>query len=188
MTREELIQRFVSVEFNRFLNYYKDIPDLDNATPQKKDLEKKNCSFVTFRLNLGSSIGLTKRDLMRYINQLQVTRGIEIGQINIFGDYSIIDLDARYQNELLQAFGKIKYKGIAVEASLGKPAKNTYGNKDDWKARKKSRNFEDHVDFDTTYHGRNIWEGSGKKANGKSRDKGGKPFTPQKSKRTKKSS
>ena len=50
MTREELIQRFVSVEFNRFLNYYKDIPDLDNATPQKKDLEKKNCSFVTFRL------------------------------------------------------------------------------------------------------------------------------------------
>ncbi len=188
MTREELIQRFVSVEFNRFLNYYKDIPDLDSASVQKKEIPKKNCNFVTFRINLGSSIGLTKRDLMRYINQLQVTRGIEIGQINIFGDYSIIDLDATYQNELLQAFGKIKYKGIAVEASVGKAPKAEYGKKDDWKTRRKARNFEDHVDSDTTYHGRNIWEGSGKKAAGKSRNEGSKPFASQKSKRTKKSS
>ena len=192
MTREELIQRFVSVEFNRFLNYYKDIPDLDNPLPQKrasdKKADKEKCQFTTFRLNLGSSIGLTKRDLMRYINQLQVTRGIEIGMINIFGDYSLIDLDASYHNELLQAFGKIKYKGIAVEASVGKASKTTSGRKDDWKERKKSRNFEDHVDFDTTYHGRNIWEGSGKKATGRSRDKGGKQFATQKSKRTKKSS
>ncbi|MFA6691517.1 MAG: DEAD/DEAH box helicase, partial [Saccharofermentanales bacterium] len=130
MTREELIQRFVSAEFNRFLNYYKDIPDLDNPTPQRKTVEEKKAyQFTTFRLNLGSSIGLTKRDLMRYINQLKVTRGIEIGQIDVFGDYSLIDLDAQYQNELLKAFSSVKYKGIAVEASIGKASKPSYAGK-----------------------------------------------------------
>lgn len=169
MTREELIQRFVSVEFNRFLDYYKNMPDLDNSAPQKKAPreDKANFTFTTFRLNLGHSMGLTKRELMRYINQLKVGRGIEIGQINIFGDYCLVDLDARYQSELLQAFSKVKYNnGVTVEAVIGKQSKPESNRKDDWKSRRSTKKSDDHVDYDTTYHGRNIWtaeEGQAKK-------------------------
>jgi ATP-dependent RNA helicase DeaD len=160
MTREELIQRFVSVEFNRFLDYYKNIPDLDNPTPQKKITreDKASFTFTTFRLNLGHSMGLTKRELMRYINQLKVGRGIEIGQINIFGDYCLVDLDSRYESELLQAFSKVKYNnGVTVEAAIGKQSKPETKRQDDWKSRRTTKKADDHGDFDTTYHGKNIW-------------------------------
>lgn len=186
MTREELTQRFVSVEFNRFLNYYKDIPDLDNAAPAKrredrqidKREDKKNFKFSTFRLNLGHSIGLTKRELMRYVNSLRISRGIEIGQIDIFGDYSLIDLDSEYQSEALKAFAQHKYKGITVEASLGKPARFDSPKKPEWKDRKKTKSSNDHVDYDTTYHGKNIWEGESPKSKRKIAPRGAKAYPP----------
>ncbi|HPF08335.1 MAG TPA: DEAD/DEAH box helicase [Candidatus Cloacimonadota bacterium] len=178
MTREELIQRFVAVEFNRFLNYYKDIPDLDNPVQAKRQEAKKDFKFSTFRLNLGSKHGLTKRDLMRYVNQLKVSRGIEIGQINIFGDYCLIELDSNYESELLQAFVSNKYKGVTVEASVGKAPKTQHSSKDDWKERRKTRKIDDYVDHDTTYYGRNIWEGTPKKGKDKPGFKGKKKIAP----------
>jgi len=123
MTREELIKRFVSVEFNRFLDYYKDIPDLDNVratdtTKERKD--KSQFSFTTFRLNIGHAQGLTKRELMRYINGLRVSRGIEIGQITIFGDHCLIDLDSRLESKVKNAMLKAPYKGIQLTVSIDK--------------------------------------------------------------------
>jgi len=146
MTREELIQRFVSVEFNRFLSYYKDIKELapsEERSPDQpkkrswetkgrqegdRDIDKSQFVFKTFRLNLGHSVQVNKRELMRYINQLKVARGIEIGQINISDNFCHIDLDARFENQLLKAFKANKYKGIPVEASVvtsTKPAKRS---------------------------------------------------------------
>jgi ATP-dependent RNA helicase DeaD len=123
MSREELIQRFVSVEFNRFLNYYKDTSDLDASSEASPRAEKKSFTFKTFKLSIGFAYQLTKRELMRYINRLKVTRSIEIGQIDIFPDFCLVELDAEYENQLLKAFARTKYKGIPVNASIGDPAR-----------------------------------------------------------------
>jgi len=65
LSREELIKRFVSVEFNRFLEYYKDATDLDVVTDgsskgglrpnmnERGRHDKKNVVFSTFQLNIG---------------------------------------------------------------------------------------------------------------------------------------
>lgn len=127
MTREELIQRFVSIEFNRFLDYYQNLPDLDQSAEHKAKGDKKSFRFSTFKLNLGSNNGITKRDLMRFVNQLKVTRSIEIGLIEIMKDYSLIALDSDYENQLLKAFNRNKYKGIPVVASLSEVNKNRKG-------------------------------------------------------------
>ncbi|MDD4232404.1 MAG: DEAD/DEAH box helicase [Candidatus Cloacimonetes bacterium] len=120
MTREELIKRFVAVEFNRFLNYYKDIPDLDNLQKNsaKEIKDKRGFVFSTFRLSIGYSAGLSKRELMKYINSLRIGRGIEIGRIDIFGDYSLIDLDSRYETDMLKAIERTSYKTHNVHASI----------------------------------------------------------------------
>ena len=118
LSREELIQRFVSVEFNRFLNYYKDTTDVANLGDQQVREPKTSFSFKTFKLTLGAKHQLTKRELMRYINQLKVTRGIEIGQINIFQDYTMVELDGEFESQLLKAFNRNKYRGVAFTASV----------------------------------------------------------------------
>lgn len=150
MTREELIQRFVSVEFNRFLNYYKDIKELDTADEKQSreprserrtrgeesrfgrekntDEAKMQFTFATFRLNLGKKQGVDKRELMRFINRLNVTRAIEIGQINIYDSHSTIDLDASYEGKMLKALNSNKYKGIQVEATVSNPGKKNMRN------------------------------------------------------------
>ncbi|MDY0151354.1 MAG: DEAD/DEAH box helicase [Candidatus Cloacimonas sp.] len=123
MTREELIQRFVSVEFNRFLTYYKDSFDLE-APEEKRPREKKeNFTFTTFRLSIGAKQQLTKRELMRYVNRLKVARSIEIGQIDIFGDHCLIDLEARYEAQLLKAFTRNKVLGIPILATVVEPSR-----------------------------------------------------------------
>jgi len=120
LSREELIQRFVSVEFNRFLSYYKDVRDLDSIAEPRKLEDKKNMKFKTFRLAIGSKNELTKRELMRYINHLKVARSIEIGQINIYPEHCLVELDARFEYQLLKAFTRNKYKGIEPQASVVK--------------------------------------------------------------------
>jgi len=134
LTREELIKRFVSVEFNRFLSYYKDAADLDVVTEansggglrpnttnrfrQDKQQAKQNVSFSSFKLNIGYKENLTKRELMKFINRLRVTPGIEIGHIDIAADQTVVELDSEYNEALLTALNKAKYLGTSVQAKI----------------------------------------------------------------------
>jgi len=131
MSREELIQRFVSVEFNRFLSYYKNLNDLDVVTDGAKKADKSTFQFKTFRLGIGKADAVTKREIMRYINQLRVTRSIEIGQIEIYDKHLLIELDSTYEYQLLKAIPRVKFKGKAisissVESSLSRKSKSAY--------------------------------------------------------------
>ena len=118
LSREELIQRFVSVEFNRFLSYYKDSRDLDHVGISSARDENRVVMLKTFRLNIGFNRELSKRDLMRYVNQLRVARSIEIGQISIYDNYTLIELDSEYESQLLKAFRRNKLNGASIEATV----------------------------------------------------------------------
>ncbi len=117
MSREELIQRFVSIEFNRFLNYYKDAADLDSFTADQTRVPKESIMLKTFRIAIGYKNELNKRDLMRYVNRLQIARSIEIGRINIFEHHSTIELDVRYEKQILKAFNSNKIHGLPTETT-----------------------------------------------------------------------
>lgn len=118
LTREELIQRFISVEFNRFIQYYKNLPDLDSVQEKRGKEISKNVVLKTFRLNIGYTSELTKRDLIRYINKLKIADGIEIGHIEIFPTYSTVELNAEFEERILKAFTQNQFKGKAVTAKI----------------------------------------------------------------------
>jgi ATP-dependent RNA helicase DeaD len=118
LSREDLIQRFVSVEFNRFLNYYKDLPELTPIPVKRTREEKMTLDFIPFRLEVGQASGLTKRDLMRYINRLHVTRSIEIGRIDIFSNHCVVELEAQFQPALLKAMSQNQLMGLDTRACV----------------------------------------------------------------------
>ncbi len=118
MSREELIQRFVSVEFNRFLSYYKDSADLTQATQRQSPRDNAQVVFKTFRLAVGRRNGVTKRDLMTFINRLKIARSIEIGRINIAEGHTLIELDGAYESQIMKAFARNNYNGEAINASV----------------------------------------------------------------------
>lgn len=118
LSREELIKRFVSVEFNRFINYYKDATDLDLAPESFSHKDKQNIVFCTFKLNIGYRENLTKRELIKFINRMRIAHGIEIGNISIGAEDTIVELDSHYSQQLLKEMNISKYYGTPIKANI----------------------------------------------------------------------
>ncbi len=151
LNREDLIKRFVAVEFNQYLEYYKDAADLNY--PEEKKRKKKNkdedVDFTRFFINMGSSDNLTKKALMYLVNRMKFKRSIDIGKIEILSNFSFIELDSRYESKILKQFGKMQYNGIQLRIEVAEEKKkvrnsdkdndNRSGNKTDYRRKGKKK-------------------------------------------------
>ena len=80
--REELIKRFVSIEFNQFLSYYQNARDLNNDDRPSRSRSGDE-ALSRFYVNLGKMDNLTPARLIGLINEQLKKRDVEIGQIEI---------------------------------------------------------------------------------------------------------
>lgn len=129
LSREELIKRFVSVEFNRFLSYYKDAPDLNVKIPKRDERKRdekrgrqsrSNSNFTRFHINLGSKNKVSAIDLISLINKNTGNNSIEIGKIEILKAFSFFELDKSYEKLVLEAFKNVSRDGIKVNIEISK--------------------------------------------------------------------
>ncbi|MDV7188054.1 DEAD/DEAH box helicase [Lutibacter sp. TH_r2] len=108
LTREELIQRFVSIEFNTFLSYYENAPDLNDSEHMQSGREtrgrRNDENMSRFFINIGKKDKLNPARLIGLINDQDIAKNIEIGQIEILDTFSFFELDKNYQEETLKAF------------------------------------------------------------------------------------
>ena len=134
LSREELIKHFVSLEFNRFLDYYKDARDL-NAPEEKRPRrqKKKDASgkqtvsrvaeegFTRFFINLGYKDSLSPRDLIGLINRCTRKRNIDIGRIDLMKTFSFFEVDQKYAFAILSGFRGVEYnrREVIVQVSQG---------------------------------------------------------------------
>jgi len=136
LSREELIKRFVSVEFNRFLKYYKNAPDLniiEKATRERdnKKSSKGNYKFTKFFLTIGEKDDLTKIKLMDLINNNDSLAGAEIGKIEILKGFTFFEVDSALESQVLKAFNNKRYQGkrLKIEVKKGeRKSKSSGGN------------------------------------------------------------
>ncbi len=117
LDKEELIKRFASIEFNRFLEYYRNAPDIN------VDLDRRNTSNEeSFRkgstvfLNLGSMDGFDKGSMLKYFCSITDIKGEVVGRIEVKGVYSFIDVEPEVIDQALEAFQGEVYRGRPVRA------------------------------------------------------------------------
>jgi ATP-dependent RNA helicase DeaD len=126
LSREDLIKHFVSVEFNRFLAYYKGARDLNVVGKPKAEIRKgKAKGFSRFFISVGSKSNLTVPRLIGLINDTTQKRNIEIGKIEIMKKFSFFEIDQRFEKEILRAFKNVRYEGGSVSVELSKPEKKS---------------------------------------------------------------
>jgi len=126
LDREELIKKFISLEFNRFLQYYKDAPDLNqqvsgrNAKGFQKDGKKnqKRKAFTRFHLNVGRRNGVLPENLISMINAVPGGGRIKVGKIEIMRNTATIEGDSRFIPQILGAFQQYEVNGKAVTAKI----------------------------------------------------------------------
>ena len=124
-SREDLIKRFVSAEFNRFLDYYKNAPDLNvpegrERRDRDRDRTSSGKDFALFRINLGSMDGLNARDLISLINEFTRNRSIVIGKASINKKFSLFEADGKYTDTMLNAFRSGNFEGRRISVELAR--------------------------------------------------------------------
>ena len=130
MDKEELIRRFVSIEFNRFLEYYRNAPDLNvKEKEERKSIEKKakntvhdDSGMARLMINLGYKDKIQPQRLIGMINDRCRDTKIKIGKIDISELFTYIDVDGNYANDIIEAFHGENYRGrpLIVQAAKSK--------------------------------------------------------------------
>lgn len=137
MEREELLKRFVSLAFNRFLDYYRDAADLNvdessssprdrykerdrdrgdrdggredrGRNPRRGAREHNDEGFQKMFISLGRKDSVNPGSLIGIINQITRSRDVRIGRIKLMDSYSFVDIDERAIDMVQQAFGNKK--------------------------------------------------------------------------------
>ena len=115
LDREELIKRFVSAEFNRFLNYYKESNRLQSKKSKKSEKKRGNGKSLTgFSINIGRKHRATPIDIISIINRALKSNDIEIGKIELNRYQTFFEIDKDFADELKSNIKKIDFRGNEI--------------------------------------------------------------------------
>lgn len=129
LSKEELIRKFVSLEFNRFLNYYRHSGDI-NVSPSRQDSHagpgnKKSGNFRSRRLFLdaGSLDNLNKGGIIRLICEKSGIRSNKIGTIDILREFTFLEVDTNVADKIIASMkgAKLDGKKISLQFAQKKP-------------------------------------------------------------------
>ncbi|HTF17290.1 MAG TPA: DEAD/DEAH box helicase [Chryseolinea sp.] len=127
VSKNDLIKRFASIEFNRFLDYYRNAPDLniEDRKPGEHESERYR-QGGRFFINLGKMDGMEKGDLLELIDDVTGVDGKAIGKIELKGAYSFFEAEKDKVEDILNGFKDIEYSGRQVRVELtGKAPSNS---------------------------------------------------------------
>jgi ATP-dependent RNA helicase DeaD len=121
LSKEELIKRFASLEFNRFLSYYKDAPDLNprrrrvldftGGPGEREARPARNGSHARLFVNIGEMDGLSKRDFINLLGEnFNVPNGA-IGRVDIKKSYLHFDVEPQFVERLKSGLQKASFNG-----------------------------------------------------------------------------
>ncbi len=153
LSKEDLIKRMVSHEFNRFAEYYRHRPEIEQPTSESRSeragrgdrkeggFEKRSRKaapgFNRLFINLGKTDSFFPSDLIGLLNNN--TRGrIELGRIDLMQNFSFFEVPEKEAINVVKALSRAKWNGrkVVVEISSeegGKGRENGSGERKDGK-------------------------------------------------------
>lgn len=133
LSREELIHHLVAEEMSRFINFYKNLPDIHTPTVRevapspfkKNELFGKHPysseSMARLRLNIGRTHGFNVPKLFEVVNSQRNIKGIQIGDIKLENDHTFVEIDKTRVTMFLNALNNKNVLGVNVKVQLAEP-------------------------------------------------------------------
>ena len=126
LTKEELIKRFISEEFNRFYNYYQNSQDLNMGNDGGS-----NGKTTRFFVNMGVLDGFNKNSIKDFLVEISNIQARMIFNIDVKNSFSFFETENKFVDQLLalnKAGIEFNGRGISFEVSKAKPS-GGYGEK-----------------------------------------------------------
>ncbi len=144
LEREELIKHFLSVEFNRFLEYYQNASDLNisekaknrdrngrNERDRNRSRDRKNdANFDRLFINIGKRDGLNPVRLMGVINEVLKGEKPDFGKIDVELNFSFFEVEFGYAQTIINSVKGIKFEGRDVSIESAKKDSKQKGRSD----------------------------------------------------------
>ena len=131
LDREELIKHFVSAEFNRFLDYYKNSRDINvsespgrkNSKPPRERVsqkERRKTSFTSLFINVGKNNNVSPSRLIGIINEGLNSSDAVIGKIEVMKNSSFFEIEENKKSQLLKALNGTVVGGMKLSVEIAK--------------------------------------------------------------------
>ena len=132
MSKEQIIKHFVSLEFNRLLEYYKGAGDLNEKAESKdkpvnkedtgkrngKDQGKGKNGYTRFFINVGKKQGLAPKNIIGMINDQTKDRKIKIGDIEMKDNFSFFEVGTKHTDKVLTSMHNNNYRGKRLKVEV----------------------------------------------------------------------
>ena len=130
LDREELIKKFVSLEFNTMLKYYENSKDLNDLSSRDNSRARAtNENMTRFFINIGRKDSLNPGKLIGLINDQNIGDKVEIGSIDILDTFSFFEIDKNFEEATLSAFleNEPDFDGRSVNVEITKKERGGSG-------------------------------------------------------------
>jgi ATP-dependent RNA helicase DeaD len=130
LDREQLIQKFVSLEFNTMLAYYENAKDLNDLSSKDNSRARtENENMTRFFINIGRKDNLNPGKLIGLINEQNIGDKVEIGSIDILDTFSFFEIDKNFEDKTLEAFSSNQpdFDGRSVNIEITKKERSSGG-------------------------------------------------------------
>ena len=131
--KEDIIKKMVTIYFGRFLEYYKNAPEIEKPTGGKREKDGKERKqrtqgggsrgkreaepgFQRLFINLGKADGFYPGEIMQFINK-HVRGHVEVGHIDLLQKFSYIEVPEEDGRKVMNALSGTKYKGRIVRCN-----------------------------------------------------------------------
>lgn len=153
MEKEDLIKRMVSMEFNTFLNYYKNAPEIiqpsekgERKNERRGEGEKRNYrdrknergnsrsrtaepGYTRLFINIGKKDHVTPKSFMGFINRVSQGTNIELGRIDLLQNFSFFEVPERQAKTAIKVLAGTDFDGRTVNVEItDNNDKNQHGN------------------------------------------------------------
>ena len=142
--KEDIIKKMVSVTFGRFLDYYKNAPEIlkpttakrgerrddraERGTSRQRGKREAEAGFRRLFINLGKQDGFYPGEIMQFVNR-NIHGRLEVGHIDLLQKFCYVEVPEADAQKVMRALNGTSYKGREVrcndadEAGHGRPVR-----------------------------------------------------------------
>ena len=126
LTKEELIKKMVSVEFNRFINYYKKNRDLSSQSAGNERREDRgerpvsNSDAVRYFVNIGSRDNFDWMQLKDFLKETLDLGRDDVYKVDVKEGFSFFNTDAEHADKVMEILNNTQIEGRRINVEISK--------------------------------------------------------------------
>jgi ATP-dependent RNA helicase DeaD len=145
LSKEELIKKMVSVEFNRFINYYKKTRDISSQSGDRRERgddraprENNNGGATRYFVNIGSRDNFDWMTLKDYLKETLDLGRDDVFKVDVKEGFSFFNTDPEHTDKVMEVLNNVQLEGRRINVEI---SKNDGGGRRDHNGRSSGGSF-----------------------------------------------